>query len=1232
MPQTDIDSLPANTIVYPAELPVTAHKEEILEALRAHDVVIVSGDTGSGKTTQLPKMVLELGRGADGRRIAVTQPRRLAAVAMAERVASELQSPVGELVGYQHRFGRKVSAATRVKFMTDGVLLAETRGDPLLSAYDTVIVDEAHERSLNIDFLLGILKRIMLRRRDLKVIISSATLDTGIFSRFFGNAPVISVPGRLYPIEIAYVPSADGEEADLSREVANAVRMLPRTDDILVFLPGERDIRETAERLKGVTGGADEIIPLLASLPAGEQARAFRLSTRRRIVLATNVAETSVTIPGIRCVIDSGLARVSRYVHRSQVQRLQIERISQASARQRAGRCGRLGPGVCVRLYSEEDFASRDAFTAPEVLRSSLAGVILTMLDLRLGDISSFPFLEPPRPAMVREGLAELLELGAVVQDAEGVLRMTRIGRMLAALPLEPRLGRMLIAASEWATLPSALPVVAALSCDDPRRRPVEEREKAREAHAKWRVPGSDFLSIRSLWRWWCEATDGISQGQARRLCVANWLSYPKMREWRDLTRQLGELAQRLKLDCVNDNGGDDALHRALLTGLLGRIGCFDEEARDYRGARGVRFAVHPSSVLARKQPQWLMAGELVDTARLFARSAAAIDVGWIERAAGDLCRRNVHSPFWDAASGFVRATEQVTLHGLVIVPARQCDYSRFAPQEARELFIRFALVEGAFPHPPPEVRTNTALIAELRKRAEKMRRPDVFDEAGLEAFFARTLPEDVCSADALRRWLRQATESERAAFRLQRRDWLKTPAGGNDFPDAIRIGGVTMALSYRHTPDDPESDGITCTVARSGAAALRLWRADWLVPGALPGKLSWMFLSLPSALRRALAPIDERIAGVLPLLQPGGEPLADALRRAVYGQWGLRIPADAWENLVPPPHLRVRYRVRDDSTGRILAVSRNLDEVLRTAGVEETASASGRGVAGAKHTKWDFGPVGEFSAGGCAGWKVASFPALHDEGDGVTVRLYPDRAAADAEHAAGTVRLAVLALKGKVRVPFRLAGLPLASALFLKDMDYPEERFAADLLEGAVREALVRGRAAVRDADAFARRLDEGLSDVLRTQAEMAEIFRNTLAAAAELSRRLESERLPESTVDAVGTQLAWLVYPGFLRLVPLSRLRHYGRYLRGASMRLDRAKLSPSGDASKQERFAPYWKRYEEARRGKSKLNTRALSEYRWMLEEYRVSLFAQELRTPEPISPKRLDAKWDEVTALQ
>ena len=1278
---------------YPPELPVCGHREEILAALRAHPVVIVCGDTGSGKTTQLPKMACELRLESsvpspDHRRIAVTQPRRLAAVTMAERVAEELKCEVGGLVGFRHRFGRRISSDTRIEFMTDGVLLAETRFDPLLRAYGTIIVDEAHERSLNIDFLLGILKRILERRRDLKVIVSSATLDAARFSAFFGNAPVISVPGRLHPIEIGYRPPPEDEERDLPRDVAAAVAELPAKDDILVFLPGERDIRETADYLTDVRGGYDDIIPLLASLPASEQRRAFRSSPRRRIILATNVAETSVTIPGIRAVIDSGLARISRYVHRTQVQRLQIEPISQASARQRAGRCGRLGPGICLRLYSEEDFNSRDAYTAPEILRSSLAGVILTMLDLKLGDIEKFPFLDPPKPTMIREGLRELLELGAIAHTvpspssatgAGKTVALTDIGRKLAKIPVEPRLARMLLAGSRNAVLPSVIPLVAAMSCDDPRRRPIDEKEKADQAHAKFRVPGSDFLGTLKLWQWWSDETKELSQSKARKLCKANYLSYPKMREWRDLVRQLSDLSKRLGLSVTVPSassptgaGQPDAdfsarLHMSLLSGLLGRIGRYDEEERDYRGAHGLRFALHPSSVLAKqlkkdlrrktedsrksnnqtiKQsnnfPSWIMAGELVDTSRLFARDAAVIDVRWLEPVAGPICKHSYHSPEWDPRSGFVRATEQVTLYGLVIVPARRCDFSRIDPVVSREVFIRRGLIDGEFPKPPPAVRANQQLLEALRRRAERSRHPEFFDADRLFAHFDKAIPKGICSADALRKWLRTVGASPtESPFVLKKSDWWPGEAAADrDFPDSLRIAGKTLLLTYRHTPDDSESDGVTCTVRLSDASVLRLWRPDWLVPGLLPEKLLWMLGTLPSALRRILTPLDDSVAILLSMLKPGSEPIEDAVRKAVNERWAVRIPENAWDWSRLPRHLQMRFRIRDDATGKTLVLSRDLDEALATALPPPSATAPGGGSLSNASRRdgdgtvrsWAFGSIPVQQTDRNSGWSTVSYPALRDEGDGVTLRLYADPSKAAEAHAAGVTRLFTLALSKSTTIPFRRSRIGFDAALYLKGIGYEDDRIAADLLAGAVRETLVRDRPEVRTAEEFEKRLAEDRSAIVKTQAEMTAILIESAATAAKLHGLMEDERIPEETRDSVSTQIAWLLFRGFPRTVPLATLRHYKRYLRGARIRLERARLSPAADLQKEVLFAPCWAQYREAAKPEyaAQVNSAALADYRWMLEEYRVSLFAQELHTPKPISPKRLDAKWDEVTA--
>ena len=1217
-------------MTYPEELPIVAERAKIVEALKRHQVIIVCGDTGSGKTTQLPKMAIEAGFGAKNRRIACTQPRRLAAVTVAERVASELGEEIGATVGYQHRFGKKLSESTRVKFMTDGILLAETRHDPLLRAYDVIIIDEAHERTLNVDFLLGILKRILERRRDLRVIVSSATLDTDRFSEFFDHAPAIVVPGRLFPIETRYLPPPEDGELDLPRQICRAVEMLPVEFDTLVFLPGERDIREAAEALEGESHGRDDIIPLLASLPAAEQRRAFQSSPRRRIILATNVAETSLTIPGIRAVVDSGLARISRYIQRTQVQRLQIESVSQASARQRMGRCGRVGPGICVRLYSEEDFLQREEYTAPEILRSSLAGVILTMLDLRLGDISRFPFIDPPRPAAITSGLRELIELGAVEHGEDGDARLTKLGRRLARFPVEPRLARMLFAGSDFAVMPRVLPIVASMSGEDPRRRPADERERALQAHAKFRAEGSDFLGTLKLWNWWREESEKLSQTKLRKLCKDNYLSFAKMREWNDTVRQLTQQAERAGLDLENDTGDDAAFHRALLSGLVTRVGHFDPEDREYRGVRGLRFVLHPSTVLKKRPPEWIVAGELVDTARLFARNAAAIDVSWIESAAKGMLKSHYHSPDWDSRSGFVRATEQVTLYGLVIVPARRCDYTRIDPDLSREIFIRRGIIDGAIPKAPPLVRHNNSVLDELRRHAERLRDPSLYDEEALYRHFQDCVPKDIASGPALIRWLRNARPEETAAFRLNRDDWIHENRDLDArFPPTLKIGSIRLNLDYRHSPDDPERDGMTCTVRKRDASALRLWRSDWLVPGLLPEKLSWMLSVLPTAQRKVLTPISDSVVGILSKLRPGSEPLGEAVVKTVYSEWGFRISPEAWERAKIPEHLKVRFRVIADEGGKTLACGRDLETVLAAAGVGGGSVGYDTGKVSAKvYTNWEFGELPEkTSALGKAGrWDLEHYPALHDEGDGVSIRLHVDADEAAREHAAGVQRLYLIALGDRLRSGLKVRQLPLDAQLYLKEMKYDPDRLRGDVLVGAVRAVLIDGQQCVRNAEEFARRLEEKKQELVSAHAEIERLAVEALAAAGGLQRKLETtEGLASETVDSLMTQLVWLTLPGFPRTTPLENLRRFRLYFKGASIRIDRAKLGRNSDIQRQSRFDVCWQRYRDAlaAKGRERLSPETLVRIRWMLEEFRISLFAQELKTPYPVSEKRIDA---------
>ena len=1241
---------------FPSELPITAHVDEIAEALRRHQVLIVCGDTGSGKTTQLPKIALEAGRGSRGL-IGCTQPRRLAAIAMARRVAEEFGQDAGRFVGYQHRFESRLAQDTVVKFMTDGILLAETRHDRLFRKYDTLIIDEAHERSLNIDFLLGILRHVLPRRPDLKLVVSSATLDVKRFSAFFGDAPVVSVPGRLYPIETRWRPPADADDPDLPRQIANAVDELcaEGDGDILVFLPGERDIREAAETLNGRRLPRTEIIPLLASLPAGEQQRAFRLSPNRRIILSTNVAETSVTLPGIRYVIDSGLVRLSRYNPRTQVQRLQIEPVSQASADQRKGRCGRLAPGICIRLYAEDDFKKRDDYTPPEILRSSLARVILTMMDLKLGDIEAFPFIDAPGATLIREGYRELEILDAIgAPDEKGARHLTHLGRELARLPIDPALARILFAAHHEKALADTLIVVAALESEDPRRRPLEKQAEADKCHARFLTPTSDFAALVRLWRWYGEQNAKASQTVARRLCKDNFLSYPKMRDWADLRDQLESICKSLGLDTASASGGDAGLHRALLTGLLSNIGQRDPETNDYRGARGTRFALFPGSGLAklkerkpdprqprpRQQPgasrDWIMAGELVETSRLFARTAACIDPAWIEPLAKRHCKYSYHSAQWDAAHGYTRVRERVTLFGFVLAEGRARDYSRINPAEARAIMIREGLVAGAFPAPlPPFLTQNLARIRALLDAEDKLRQHGaLFDPDLAFAFYDAQLPPAVCNAHDLRKWL--PTLTPEAAAKLVMRDADLPPARdlAQAFPDSVTLNGNRLALTYRHAPGEAD-DGVTCTVPAPLLPTVAAWRSDWLVPGMLDEKLRWMLNVLPSKVRRLLQPYDETLAVCRSRMTPGRGALADAFAEAIHAARSVRVPIEQWREDDVPAHLRMRF-LAVGPDGKELGNGRNVDALTRLFATQAAAAAAAPAATPWHRdglTRWDFGDLPQQVDIGKAGWPVINYPALVDKQDTVSLRLFADADTAAATHEKGVCRLFTLALGKDWKRYQQPPSLPRAVALYMTQLDMTAAHLGAEIAAAAVREALTEDKPVIRDAATFQSRLDAARGQFHAVHTARARLVIAILQAASEADALLAAKPIPAETIDDVREQLAWLIFPGFAEAIPTAQLQHVPRYLEAIRIRIQRAQTNPAGDLRKRAEAQPLWQQYidfiskpEPPRHDKLLLNR-----YRWMIEEYRVSLFAQELRTPVPVSAKRLHALWAEAMSI-
>jgi len=1200
-------------------LPINARRADICAAVREHPVVIVCGETGSGKTTQLPKMLLEMGRAGLGR-IGHTQPRRIAARAVAARLSEELGTRPGELVGFKVRFHDTVSDASLVKLMTDGILLAETQGDRQLRQYGTLIIDEAHERSLNIDFLLGYLKQLVAQRPELRVVVTSATIDAERFSRHFGGAPVIEVSGRLYPVEVRYRPVA-GDAEDTTREeeenaLGEAVEELCREGegDVLVFLPGEREIRDAAETLRRRALKGVEVLPLYGRLSAAEQDRVFRPGRARRIVLATNVAETSLTVPRIRYVVDTGDARVKRYSYRNKVEMLRVEPISQAAARQRAGRCGRLANGICVRLYSEEDFDRRPAFTDPELLRSSLASVILRAKSLGLGEVDSFPFLDPPAPRAIADGYALLEELGAVDDARE----LTPLGGELARLPLDPRVARMLVAAREEGCLQQVTIVAAALSLQDPRERPLERAAAADERHARFADERSDFLSFLKIWK--------LFEGPWERASRENFLSIPRMREWRDihqqLRRTLEELGWRDSSLSPERPEGYRAIHRSLLAGLLGNVGMRDEAEGSYTGARGIKFRVHPGS-FTKKPGRWIVAAELVETTRLFARTVAGVDPRWLEEIGAHLLKRHRENPHWEKSRGQVVALERATLYGLPVYVNRRVAFAPHDPRLARDIFIRSALVEGDFDTRAPFLAHNRRLVADIERLEHKSRRPDILvDDELIHAFYDARVPEHVHNAADFELWRKEAERSQPKLLFLAREDLMRHEAAGittDNFPPAFQLGPNRLALEYHFEPGSAR-DGVTLTVPLALLNQVPAARAEWLVPGLLREKVKAMAKSLPQRLRHKLGPLDAFADAFVAAGEASDMPLATAISRYIRTEHNLDVPIDALRPDSAPPYLHMNFRVVDED-GRQLGMSRNLGE-LKKALAEKTEAILREQAPveeGERYTGWTMGELPELLELERSGQTLVGYPALVDAGDAVTLQVFESPEKAAELHRAGVRRLLLIAFRDRVR--------DLERAL---SRDVTLGPLKSDVISASLDRTFLAESVPMTQAD-FAKRVDEGRSRFNLIAQEIARLASGVLAERAAIEKKLAaSAKSSPAAANDVREQLGRLLSPGWLARTPWQRLQHFPRYLKGASARLDKLRADPARDARLAAELSaveqPY--RRELAARAKQGAPGAELEQFGWLLEELRVSLFAQELRTPVPVSSKRLAKLWQSL----
>ena len=1222
-------------ITYP-DLPVSDRRQEILEAILAHQVIIVCGETGSGKTTQLPKICLEAGRGIKGF-IGHTQPRRIAARTVATRIAEELGQAIGQAVGYKVRFRDKTIADGFVKLMTDGILLAEIQHDRFLDDYDTLIIDEAHERSLNIDFLLGYLRWVLPKRPDLKVIITSATIDPERFSKHFGDAPIINVSGRTYPVEIRYRPVEveEGDETDNCEQQAilDAVDELWRdqSGDILIFMSGEREIRETAESLRKHHPPTCEILPLFSRLSESEQEKVFRPSGRRRVVLATNVAETSLTVPGIRAVIDTGYARISRYSHRSKLQRLPIERISQASANQRSGRCGRIGPGIAIRLYSELDFLNRDEFTDPEILRTNLASVILQMHALRLGELQRFPFVEPPDIRLIKDGLKTLQELNAL--DERG--QLTPIGKRLSRLPIDPRLGRMLLAAQEEGCLREVAIMVSALSVPDPRERPQDRTQQADQKHARFKDERSDFISLLKLWEDFESQKAHLTRAKIRGYCRDSFLSFVRMREWHETHSQIMEVIKGefdFKLNMVPAEFPE--IHRALLAGLLSNV-CLRQEQNEYVGARGARLHIHPGSFLFKAKPKWIISAEQVETSKVYARTVAAVEPEWIEKVGAHLVKQQHYDPHWERKSARIAVHERTQLFGLTIQAGRKIPFERVNPVEARELFIRHALVQMDYDSRAPFMAHNIKLLEEADYLQQKGRRVDLMvDEAWLFKFFDERVPPEVVNGVTFEVW-RKSVEALKPDFLKLTQDdiTVKVDESVDDlnFPDHCLVGGLRLPLQYRFEPGHLD-DGVSVLIPLQLLNTLEESPFRWLVPGMLRDKVIALLKSLPKTLRIHFVPVPDYADRILPMLDFGQGDLLTQLSVALKRTGGISVPAGSFREELVPDHLKTNYLVLGEDQ-RVMDRGRNLSALKqkhsKDAGQSFKQIASEAYLMTGCH-EWSFGNIPVTFDGTHEGSRVFGYPALVDEGQSVGLRILEAREEAQLVHEGGLARLLALNLAKdlkyirknlRVDAPAELAyGRLPAHPLFYSDLG-KERALRDDVVARLLAAVYLEDQPEIRDAATFTQRMETYRKELMLRSDEMGAVAQKIMQGYAEVHRSLDN--LADGKIkDDLRFQLSRMIYLGFWIKTPWAQIREFPRYLTAIQHRLQKAVQDPARDARQRLELEPFQKAFWVMI---EKYHGRRVPErhpFRWKLEEFRVSLFAQQLKTAYPISAKRME----------